>query len=819
MLDFLSIRKNDRATTRTGLLVVILLLLLFLPAPSQLHAQDFQPKRIENPLVTPLYIDDIYRGDIALFLSTDGTVFWVEKDEFVSHIEGMVKEELIDSLRMYNEGYITLQWLRDVSFDITFDTKKVRIMLNILPEQKKLQTREIVREKKLRPVDTIETPILSGYLNVLPSLTVMMVSGDTEPTFSLPFSGNVEVGINFSSLVAETNLHFSSTGNVPVSVKSSKLTAVLEAPRHFLYLGDAPYTVGRFQKYRSIYGMIMEKTKQRISRGVSKIGIEDVDLFLANPSVVTVLINGNIYRRYSLEAGPYSIRNFPLSQGVNELELRIEDRITGETRTEVCTVPFTPQLMEPSDFAYSLAFGVVQKSVEDKAPEPFLSGVFSYGFSPVFSASMGIQSNFSEALGTLELVWGTPIGIVAGNVGVSFGNNTTAFTCQGQYNYNELVSLAFSFASKAYNPFARQTTASGRPNFSISLGNSFQVESLFSLRSYLTIGRDDLSLQLNLNAPVQDTARLTLSVEPTFTYRSKVISLSGSILFTVTEYSRDVNRSSSSTSVRHDPKEGSTSVSWQSINDRVIRQPIFSASYFNADQGPVKDSSFQGAMRYQDYRFEGSTSVSYSDKSNTQQSSIHINLATSIAFAGPHVTISRPQRGSFVLVEAEQSLREGTIGLNPSGGAYESLVSVLPGTISNLRAFTPTHINVSAPELTLEQELKKDSYYINPGFKRGYYIFLEEDRRFYAGAVLIAAGEEKPIPLVAGELRNSTTGEIRQFFSDREGNIVFNNIEPGAYTLSLYKKGWEETQITIPTTSEQYVDLGEIPVNKGGNRK
>ena len=101
------------------------------------------------------------------------------------------------------------------------------------------------------------------------------------------------------------------------------------------------------------------------SRDIRSSGAQSFTLFA--PSTVETLVNGRSLERKLLQPGTYTLQDFPLAEGANDVRLRIEDE-TGRQRTVEFNLYSNRQLLEPGATEFSASGGVYANPTAPASP-------------------------------------------------------------------------------------------------------------------------------------------------------------------------------------------------------------------------------------------------------------------------------------------------------------------------------------------------------------------------------------------------------------------------------------------------------------------
>jgi hypothetical protein len=121
----------------------------------------------------------------------------------------------------------------------------------------------------------------------------------------------------------------------------------------------------------------------------------DAPLELNAPASVEVLVNNRIVQRFQLPAGRYSVRDFPLSFGANDAQLRITDA-AGRQQTRTLEAYVDLALLDEDRSRYGLALGQPPLALDDQG-----TPVQPWGASAEYARGIGPRTTLAVAAASI----------------------------------------------------------------------------------------------------------------------------------------------------------------------------------------------------------------------------------------------------------------------------------------------------------------------------------------------------------------------------------------------------------------------------------
>src|SRR5690606_14835123 len=159
------------------------------------------------------------------------------------------------------------------------------------------------------------------------------------------------------------------------------------------------------------------------------------EFILDRPSFVEVEVNGVVVERLQLEPGPYSLRDFPFSQGPNTVRLLVEDD-SGRREIAVFDLFGGAGLLDPGVLDFGVSAGVLEEGGDlHYGSTPAFSGFARKGLSEVLTVGANAQLTDQRIQAGALATWGAPFGLVQFTTAASHGGPDSRTGFIGSVDY------------------------------------------------------------------------------------------------------------------------------------------------------------------------------------------------------------------------------------------------------------------------------------------------------------------------------------------------------------------------------------------------
>jgi len=612
--------------------------------------------------------------------------------------------------------------------------------------------------------------------------------------------------------------------------------------------GDLRPRGDNLQTVPSILGLSVERffdlEPNRLFRPTSQTGFE-----LERPSTVEIRINGVTQREIFLRAGRYDIRDLPLVQGSNLVDVVIRDDL-GRERIISDRNFFDFGLLEKGIWDYSIAGGVrseFNNNGIDYTDDPIATAFIRGGISKTVTLGADIQADSDGANGGATALWASPIGVFRGGLSVSerksigsgfaadaaynatgfFGEDATTrwtATLGGLYNSRNFSVLPTTALTPTNNIGGGIGSGLGGP-LDGSLGGLQTTK--FNLNGGFQLSQNKWSLTTNANyvqsyGNRRDTYNviggINYAISPQLSFgvfgrhiRSLIDEETG-LNFQMTwrpGRNQDVR-------ARYDTLRNEAQIEYSRSATPVVGSLNYSVgalSNFDTDSYTFNGDAFYISNRFEAFaRHDVFTGAG--PNNDTRQIS-RASMQSSIAFADGAIAIGRPIGESFAIVNQHKSLKGKKVYIDPSEAGYSSASGTFgPALAAEINPFSERSIYYDVQDLPIGYDLGEGQFNVKPPLNSGYKVQVGSGASYTVIGQVVDNRTGESVPYVGGRLENKDRPGSKPIlaFTNRNGRLAATGLVPGSYKLILLTEPNYEQDIEIPDDGESLVNIGDIRI-------
>ncbi|ALJ16173.1 fimbria/pilus outer membrane usher protein [Sphingopyxis macrogoltabida] len=759
-----------------------------------------------------------YLGDVPLTIQADDTLELPTRRTL--QLLGLVLDPnffstLEDSLG--TRATITPADLLPSGITLSYDPQTLELNFQI-PAERRLARSVIVSPlDRERLGEVVRAADVSGYLNIRGTFDYVHAGGNegfAAPLFLL--DGATRIG----GVVAESEAIWQpGVDGVDFQRLGSRLVYDDQENLIRWTAGDLQTIARGFQNAPDIAGISIFRSysvlqPQQIIRPRG-----DRSFRLDRPSSVEVEINGQVVRRLQLNPGVYDLRDFPFTQGANNIRLSVLD---DSGRSEVLNFNL---FLDQTQLAKGLSeFGLyagVKAPLGLRGPrysdDYIVSGYYRRGLSDYLT--LGVNAQFdkdSRLLGT-EAVVATAVGTFATNLAVSdidglgtgFGGTLTfQRLIQRSDGQADTLNLFVETRSKKFGPVA-SFFIDNPYDFELGGGYShaFTNQVYAGVDARYSHGRgtqpDLHSYRLNAGYRISPTASLTGDVRYEKDSRGDRV---GAFLSLTIRFGRYTTARAD-----YETRDNRTRLSFQTLKGQGVGSYNITAdidrsdvaSGFNFNGNYIANRAELGLTHF------GSFTDDFGHRTGQRTS---FRLGTSLAFADGAFSIGRPIYDSFAIVSPHKTLKGANITLDPTPFGFTANSGTLgAATHSSLSSYADRTITVDAPNAPAGTDLGQGSFKLFPSYRSGYHLTVGSEYGVTAlGTMTDIDGET--VALVTGnafELAHPERPPVT-VFTNRQGRFGATGLAPGKWRVEMLDTKKSVFEIDIPDNGENIVRLGEL---------
>ncbi len=589
-----------------------------------------------------------------------------------------------------------------------------------------------------------------------------------------------------------------------------------------LQLGDLSYETTGFQTRQPLGGFSLGTNFDLQPYKVSE-PAGSREFTLEMQARVEVIVNGRIVRSLQLLPGRYDLRDFRLGSGLNDVRIRIRDKL-GRVRELHFGLSFEPRLLATGTSEYSVSVGArtIREDglIRYDTDNPSYTLFHRYGLSDALTIGGYLQGDPDRRMFGLETVYASGLGTLRTDAALSRDEDAgTGYAGRVQYEY---------YDASTRNPSRRRwvLSAVGRSRRFAGLGGAApDNRTVLELSGTVSQEFRRTGIRGSFAASYQegrkhtpDTGTVSMTVRRRI-FRDWEVELSldrrfvsgerpeQSAFVTVAWSSRDRNHSAR---FDHETTDHSTQLEWQYTPSQAVGGTGASVRSSRSPQQYEVGASLQHVGT----RLEGEmfhTSSAARKTTGLDEHRTSVRLATAVAFTGGAFAFSRPISESFAVVVSHPSLEGKTIGVDRSaGGSVAQVDRFGPAVLPNLIPYQVRAVSIDAPDLPPGFHLGDELFEVRPRYRSGLLIKVGTAATVAARGVL-TLGNGEPVALEGGIARSlEDPAESFVFFTNRKGRFSLAGLRPGRYELRLHVARERVVRFEIPEGTAGLHDVGRL---------
>lgn len=781
-------------------------------------------------------------------LEVDATGMFVILDELLDKKWLDSKSSVRDGCRGKPKCLVPFAAFEDPQVKISFDEGKLEIRVQVPPELRSTKTSSLFKINSDSLEDATDKPsAVSSFININMSQNFRSDATELENGREA-LTGQFDSGTRLGPVVIDARGRYTEKrkeipSQYPEFVRDD-VRAIVDFEKKALrtQVGDVAYPVTGFQVYRPMAGAaIFSQYSLQPSYLTHPSG--SYELFLDQPSKVSVFVNERLVQVLSLPAGRHSLRDFPFASGLNDLRLEITDP-TGRTESRNFSYFSNNTLLKPGLSEISYAYGSPWRDVlgerEYDSSRSTISAYHRLGVTQSFTVGANVQRDPAQMVAGAEALVSTGIGFFSLEPAYSSGTDLEAGyagklryinqTYLGKERRNRFFALELNHYSEYFTEFGTIRTTknpiAGKAIATHSRALSDKSSLNFSLSYQLSrTPSDDMAKSFGFGVGLNRRWDRSISTSVNLQHRQNVAGDEKLSLMVYLVWSIPSERQS--VSVAHDTGAQSSRADWN-------YQPVSGAEGLGA-QANLTDKeterSYGGMLDYTANRARMNVShqvVLPETKEDPNQAvptktkSYNItglHLGTALVFAGGHFALSRPVTDSFAMLVPLANLRGQNVRVNPQqNGSYIAQTDWLgPAVHPEIPSHSLTGLAIDTKTLKPGTAVPRDNFSVKPPYHSGYAIEIGSDAAVYLNTKLVNP-DGTPAAMVAGQAYylKDTSKEPVTIFTNRDGLLRSEGFRPGRYRLEITEGGsYSPVEFEIPESAGAEFKLDAITLKAG----
>ncbi|MDF2604647.1 fimbrial biogenesis outer membrane usher protein [Sphingomonas sp.] len=800
---------NSPADTASGGSVVL--------APGA-AANEINPTGQPVVLTVPLLETTQLLGDVTVTLDPDGRAS-LSAARVLSLIAGRVRPEVLTRLRdlLSTTGVIDNAGLDAAGIALRYNPQSLEMEMSIATASRGTTAVTLASDQSRSGITYVAPAELSAYLNVRGSLDWVQQGegvGFTAPTFYL------DGATRFSNVVLETEANWQPGGAGPsFQRRGTRLTYDDRANVTRWSAGDL-LTLGRgFQSAPEIAGLSISRLYSLLDPQMIIRPRGNRSFRLDRRSMVEVRVNDQFVRRLELDPGSYDLKDFPFTQGSNDVQLTVTDD-AGRIETLNFDIFLDQAQLADGLSEFGLYAGVLTtpgRAGPLYSDVPAATGFYRRGINDQLTLGVNAQGDRFGWMAGAETVIATPIGSLAAFGSASriknFGSGWA-----GVLNFQRTISrssgrsdaLSFSLEARS-RQFAPVGTRRPFNPYDLIVGASYTS----ALSDSIYAGADARYSRGRDGEPDVRSLRGTMGwrINPLLTFTGDA------------SYEQDARGSRAAVFLSLSYRLSARSNLRTDYDSRFNRARLAYQSYGGSGTGAynvnaelersdIGAGALVNAVYYGNRAELGLSHYGTFDRdfggSLGQRTSLR--FGTAIAAADGAFTIGRPVQDAFAIVDPHPSLRGARVLVDPSGTSAVATTGALGTAMQpSIGSYSERTIFVSSPDAPLDTELGSGSFRLMPPYRAGYRLRVGSDYNLsVVGRLVLSNGD--PIRLVSGTASEVAHPEREPvlLFTNGDGRFGATGLAPGQWQIIM--NNTEKTAFTmrIPEKSEGTLVLGDL---------
>jgi outer membrane usher protein len=802
-----------------------------IPAPAVQAAPQaprLNPTKHAVTFNIPAMVDVNYLGDIGLTIEPDDRLEF-SSQRVIDLLSGLLTRTALDNLRARLTGkpVVTPADFVGTGISVSYSPQALQLIFMVPPE---------LRASRGISVANLNRPTIGGFAQPANIAAYVNARGSLDYVEKGPSTGIQSPILFLDGALWTHGIALESEGIWQPGRSSAGASAFQRQGSRVVYddldglarfsFGDLQPTGSGFQAVPQMYGLSMFRSYSVLEPLQSVRPTGDQSFQLTRPSDVRITVNGTDVRTLHLGPGNYNLRDFPFSQGANDITVNIQDD-AGRQETLHYNVFFDQtQLAEGlSEFGvYVGAKSPLSTYGPHYTADPIMTGFYRRGLSQSLTAGVNIQADAHSLMGGVQMLLGTSIGTFGIDTAMSqirsYGSGyALTATYQRLFQFvggqGDSLNLAFTSRSKNFGPVGT-IVPSNMFGYEASAGytHAFNEDIYGSLTAHYAHARFGFKNVEDYHGIIgyRLTDRIGLTVDTSF--QQGGFNRGWGALLSLTWRATEAGTARADFNTRRSDGR----LSYQEIHGAGVGAYNLSGDFERSDDG----SAINATANYIANRAElglsqfGSMDGGFGSVSSQRTTA---RIATAFAFADGSFSMGRPISQAFAIVEPHPSLKDATVYVEPMPDYYEASSDTLGTALeSSLTSYVPRTVTVNVPDAPTGYDLGAGAYRLNAPYRGGYKLVVGSDYSVTAiGRLLDTNG--KPVVLIAGravEVGNAGHEPV-QIFTNAAGKFGITGLRPGKWQITMLTQPTTIYELDVPSGANGVVRAGDLKPSGMGN--
>lgn len=785
---------------------------LVAPAPTRIN-----PTQRTLRFIVPVTDGPTYLGDVELAVSPKDELS-VVAPRLLQLLEPLLKEVRFVAVQraLGPAPELTEAMLTAAGVKLRYDSAKLALALDLPVEARRGRSFSL-RSGKGSQSETLRPAGISGYLNLRSSFDAV----EQGPNRGLLAPVSLAEGaVRIAGIVAESAAFLSLRPDEP-RVRRTFSRLVYDDLKHVMRItaGDITPASRAFQSSPLIGGISVSRFYNILDpqRDVRSGGVQN--FAIVSPSVVETFVNGRSVERKSLQPGTYTLSDFPLAEGANDVRLEIEDA-AGQRRNVNFNLYSNLALLEPglTEFsAYAGVYALPTRSGLAYSRHWASAGFVRRGLSSQVTAGLNAQVDREAAQIGGDLLFGNSLGLIgfslAGSRRSAGGNGFV-----GAIDFQRVIDSSNGGTSQSIHASAEYRSA----HFAIPGAlTSIERQSLRAAAGYtLTFGQDKFA-----SADVQfarDRVLRRNSVGARGTLGWRIGPSMGAIAEVKWEHGGERRglvlqlglrrRFGERGSARADAdSRGGASIAFQDSGGAGVGAWAGDVDLSRDRHHANLDLNGSYLANRAEIGFQQSLTVDGSGQRLSDARS-SLRVGTSIAFADGAVAIGRPISDAFLIASPHRSLKGSAVRLDPyerSEAAHSGRLG--PALEGALGSYSTRTLVYDVPGAPAGYDLGQGNVQLIPPYRAGYKLEIGSDYHLLVIGRLLD-GEGQPVSLLAGKAIDlgAPKHAALTIFTARNGKFGAQGLRPGKWRIEMPSEPPTAYEFEVHDSADGTVRVGDL---------
>lgn len=755
------------------------------------YEKVFGKKLKEINVSIPLYLDYQRIGKISSWIKGD-TIISIKGTDLKKPLEEILDEKKLSQFEsIFKSEKVLFESLSSGILKIKYDPIKIILELVIPTEYLKNNSNTFDDQNIPRwAKNPIYPKYPSGALNF--SLEEDIGHQSTEKSY---FRSDIYGQFNIHNFVLEWDAEYQGQKKEE-GFNRGPVRIIRDWPTHAIRgsLGDINPSITNGQSSVPLLGFSINRDYSLAPYKVIT-PINQKEFILQKRSLVSFFVNGSLIKEEWLDRGRYSLKDLPLNEGLNDIEVLVRDDFGAEKRIKFKEVSSNNLLKDGlNKFDMTLGVPSFQESGEIKynQKEYIFSTYFEKGLNRYLTMGPNFQYRKSQFNLGLNATLSSTIGVFfiednASRIKNSKDGNKASLGYRLEsYKMGPLGSFSFvtevSHLTPFYTPF-NSNLVLNEIDYQYRVLISKPFSSGFSIGAGTSVGNNRFDGPNSLNYNLNLNKRMFKDMNLSFYYgRSRTTSgdwstnLYAFLSFFLPEFDQSGH-------IFYDSPNEISRAAWNYYPRNELNNVSVDASIEKNKDRNVGDLGINHKNNV--FEFKARETI---NNGNSNSSRTNLKLLSSILFVKDAFVISRPTNGSFALFRPNPLLKE-ELSQNRLEIKNNSLYEVgdfgSAGVLAfpNMRPYSFYKINLDTRNLTPGTKLEAEEYILFPGYKSGHLIEVSA-----LGTVLLRGrlvdSKNHPLSLTTGRIE-TPKGDSIPLFTNRSGHFVADGLTAGNYKVFM----------------------------------